>query len=50
MVLFQSIDDKLRVIYTKLIAKMKKILFRDTDAERFLETRDYCIIKESFRK
>ena len=50
MVFYQSIDDKLRVVYSQIMRQLKFIQMRDKDALHLLHQRDYEMIKLSFKK
>mmetsp|Transcript_38788 Transcript_38788/g.58968 ORF Transcript_38788/g.58968 Transcript_38788/m.58968 type:complete len:136 (-) Transcript_38788:122-529(-) len=50
MVLYQAIDNKLRVVYSKIIKKLKVIQLRDRDARQLLRTSDYELITEVLTK
>mmetsp|Transcript_30409 Transcript_30409/g.46583 ORF Transcript_30409/g.46583 Transcript_30409/m.46583 type:complete len:116 (-) Transcript_30409:3011-3358(-) len=49
-VFYQAVDDKLRVVYSKILRRLKEMQFRDKDGRELLVTRDYDLIKESFTK
>jgi len=50
MVFYQAVDDKLRVVYSKILRKLKAVQLRDKDGKELLITRDYGLIREAFSK
>ena len=50
MVLFQAVDDDLRIVYTQILRQLKMIMLRDSDALHLLKTRDYELIRLTFEK
>ena len=50
MVLYQALDDDLRIVYSQIFRKLRFIQLRDKDAIHLLNRRDYELIKLSFEK
>lgn len=44
MVLYQAVDDDLRVVYSQIIRRLKAVQMRDIDALQLLRNRDYELI------
>ena len=49
-VLFTAFDQKLRVVYSKIIRKLSFIFLRNQDSKHLLLTQDFELIQESFKK
>jgi len=45
LILEQAFLDDLRVVYSKIIRKLDKIMIRDKEAKKLVENRDYELIK-----
>mmetsp|Transcript_41398 Transcript_41398/g.63106 ORF Transcript_41398/g.63106 Transcript_41398/m.63106 type:complete len:286 (+) Transcript_41398:1249-2106(+) len=50
IVMYQAFDDELRIIYYKILTKIKIVQLRNPDAVRLLNTRDYELINRVFQK
>lgn len=50
MVLYQAVDDDLRVVYSQILRQLKMVQLRDKDALQFLKQRDYELIRLTFEK
>ena len=50
VVFYQAMDDKLRVIYAKILKRLTSVQLRDKDGQRLIETRDYELINRCFSK
>mmetsp|Transcript_12393 Transcript_12393/g.19339 ORF Transcript_12393/g.19339 Transcript_12393/m.19339 type:complete len:148 (+) Transcript_12393:2321-2764(+) len=50
MVLYQAVDDNLRIVYGQIFNKLRFIQLRDKDALHLLNKRDYELIRLSFQK
>mmetsp|Transcript_12389 Transcript_12389/g.19299 ORF Transcript_12389/g.19299 Transcript_12389/m.19299 type:complete len:203 (+) Transcript_12389:1049-1657(+) len=50
MVFYRAVDDKLRVVYSNILKKMKFIQLRDKDALQLINSRDYELIEKSFNQ
>ena len=50
MVFYQAIEDKLRIVYSKIIRKLRFIQLRDIDGKTLVVTKDYELIRECLQK
>jgi len=48
MVLYQAIDDNLRIVYSQILRQLRHLQLRDKDALHLLNTRDYEMIRLTF--
>jgi hypothetical protein len=44
MVLYQAMDEELRLVYKQIISKLKYLQLRDSDALQLLNSYDYELI------
>jgi len=49
-VLYQALDDKLKVVYNQIIHVLKFIQLRDKDALYLIKAKDYTLIEKTFDK
>ena len=47
-ILYQSIEDDLKVVYVQIMGKLKEIYIRDKDALHFIRKRDWDTIELTF--
>ena len=50
IVLYQAMDDKLKVVYNQIVHVMKFIQLRDLDAVHLIKAKDYTLIEKTFEK
>jgi len=50
LVFYYAINDQLRIVYSKILRKLKSIQLRDKDGVQLLVTRDYELIRECCKK